>query len=259
MRKRRTSVAAKQRQEEQGEKPKAAKRVISEATAAAGGKTAKTADILLKLVMILTRLGLQNARDLAEVTGALLITFLLPVTHIIVTASKSAGDEFNKWREEEKQGKRAKQEMDDDDSDEDKSQRHDGPPDHQGEPLPMPHVHVAVTCLLAALEEKGGNENAVAAREKIKEFYREKIHEKEEVEIATVIKVFRVKRPQKQSKTKGITGQYAKFMCAVSPQLEAPLRTLLMETGGVEKFGKAPRGYLEREASRLLNQMQREK
>ena len=32
----------------------------------------------------------------------------------------------------------------------------------------------------------------------------------------------------------------------------------LMETGAVQKFGRPPRGYLEREANRLLQAMQRE-
>ena len=239
------------------EQPKAARRVLAEAKEAAGGQKASVSAILLQLVVILTRLSMQNARELAEVTGAILVTYLLPENHILVQSAKEAGDEFNLWIEESNTAK-AKKEMEDTDDEDDKetpaSAGH-----REGETLPMPHVHIAVHCLSALLEDKAScNSKATSAKEDIKKYCKHKISGKEEEEIAAVIKVFRIKRPQKQGKAKGITGRYAKFISAVEPELEAPLKIFLQETGAVEKHGKAPRGYLEREAGRILGLLQKE-
>ena len=246
-------MAAEERREQQ---PKAARRVLAEAKEAAGGQKASVSAILLQLVVILTRLSMQNARELAEVTGAVLITFLVPESHILVESAKEAGDEFNKWIEESKIAK-TKKDLEGSDDEDDKGMEESGHPG--GETLPMPHVHVAVHCLSALLEDKATcNPKATAAKEVIKKYCKDKISGKEEEDIAAVIKVFRIKRPQKQGKAKGITGRYAKFICAVEPELEAAMRSLLQETGAVEKHGRAPRGYLEREAGRLLGRLQKE-
>ena len=245
MRKRRTSVDVDSRREET---PKAAKRVLKEAKDAAGGKGAKVTAVLFQLVAILTRLCSQNSRDLAEITGAVLSTYLIPEEHTLAQAAAEAGSEFNTWR---KEGKKEKEESG---SEEDDKRATAG---HQ-EDLPLPHIHVAVSCLDAILQEKGGTQKAQEARKQIKDWCENNVTGKDENEIAALIKVWRVRKPQKQSKTKGINGQYAKFVLASPEGLEKSLKTYLMETGAVQKFGRAPRGYLEREANRLLQAMQKE-
>ena len=239
-------MAAEDRREDE---PKAARRVLKEAKQAAGGRGAKIPEILFQLVAILTRLCAQNSRDLAEVTGAVLSTYLIPEDHIIAQAAAEAGNEFNKWRKEGKKEESGSEE-------EDKRARPAGQSE-QEEP-PLPHIHIAVSCLDALLLEKGGSQKAQESRNLIKVWCEENVTSKEEDEIAAKIKVWRVRKPQKQSKTKGINGRYAKFVLASPEGLEKHLKTYLLETGAVQKFGRPPRGYLEREATRLLQAMQRE-
>ena len=79
----------------------------------------------------------------------------------------------------------------------------------------------------------------------------------EEGEVHDLIRVWRARKPQKQGKTKGMAGNYVKLQVSVRQDFAQPLRTALLATGAVEKHGKAPRGYLEREASRLLTAVQK--
>ena len=70
-----------------------------------------------------------------------------------------------------------------------------------------------------------------------------------------VIRDWKCRKPQKQSKLKTIEGSYVKLTYAISDTLAGPLKVVLEESGAVYKTGKAPRGWLERRAGKLMHRM----
>ena len=76
-------------------------RVLAEAEGAAaakggggGGARPKKQAILEQLVMIIARMCMSQARDLAELTGVLYSCNLLPLNHITAATSMDLGDEY---------------------------------------------------------------------------------------------------------------------------------------------------------------------
>ena len=83
-----------------------------------------------------------------------------------------------------------------------------------------------------------------------------KIAEMEEIQGTQIVKVWRARKPQKQAKGHKM-GKYVKLNFAIDERLACSLHQVLLLTGCVEKAGKAPRGFLEREAARLLQKFQK--
>ena len=247
----------------QGNRQAKAAKVVQQAEAAAteagGGKPSKQ-NILTQLVLILTRLSLNQARDLAEITGALFRTFLLPLEHLVSEQSISSGEEYQdmvKNRKEQvaeaaakaKKAKKGEEAEEDSDMDGFATDTKEEIPQ-----LPSPHIFIALQAISALIQTGVPNEQppALALRQQLKTAWDDQVKGKEELELLKTIKIFRGRKPQKQ--TKGQQKHYKLIMCMNDP-LQQILADYLVATGAKEKAGQAPRSYLEREAANLMRKL----
>lgn len=129
------------------------------------------------------------------------------------------------------------------------------------EELGSPHIMIALNVLHAFLsaDQSNYNQQANAAHTAMVEAWTLTTPEQlDEAQTRDLIRVWRVRKPQKQGKTKVAQGNYVKLQLSLRQDLALPLKELLLHIGAVVKHGKAPRGYMEREASRLLGVVQME-
>jgi hypothetical protein len=244
---------------------KTQERVFKEAEKAAEARTGKNKaskwDILEALIMIISRLCLSNANDLRELISTCWLTFLLPGNHLLVEASLRAGtevqDSIQEHRKEKKQYMEALDKKMADKSDDDMDEEDlPAPPDD----LVSPHLVIALAGMEAILNSEEAPASAIAkqAKQELQVAWDQYVKDRPHTEVAGAIHVFRCKRPQKTSKSsRSNPPNYAKLTVSLVEGLEIPLTKYLKASGGVLKQGKPPRAFLEREASTLLNRLQK--
>ncbi len=258
-------LARKAEHAAEGEKGSKAQRVVQEAQAAAagGGRRGKAGnkEVLEQLVQILAKLTLANSNDLREVMGMVLKTYLIPEKHIIATASLAAGKDYQEAakKQKEKRANAKKDEESDEESDiEDQSSGEKKPMDEDS--LGAPHLIIAMQAihqLIVADRSQWGEQAQRHLKELENTWVQMKIGEMQETEAIKLVKVWRARKPQKQNKGHRM-GKYVKINFAMEEKLADAVHKVILETGGMEKVGKAPRGFLEREASRLLQKFQKQ-
>ena len=231
------------------------------ATAEAGGGKPSKQGVLMALVMILARMSLQHGRALAEITGVLFKCFLLPLEHSLAECTMGGGDEYQEMVNERREAvaaatkkpggkKKAKDAAkEDDDTDEEEM------PAAMPALLPSPHLFIGMQSISTLIKEgcKDESKDATAARGKLKEAWDAQIVGKDEAEVQSTFKVWRGRRPQKQ--TKG--PKHLKLIFCMADPLESALSRYLLLTGGKQKIGQAPKDYLEREATNLMQKLQK--
>jgi len=243
-------------------------RVVQQAEDAAansGGGRASKQNILVQLVMILTRMSMNQARELAELTGVMFTCFLLPLSHVLAVLTMDGGDEYQEMVVERRQAvadleqrkPKAKQKSKKEDqiSDDDMSGKEEPPSDQETVPLlPSPHLFISLKAI-GGLIEKGNKDEtpeALSVRHKLKQAWDNQVKGKEESVIMGVIKIWRGRRPQKG---KGPKPKHLKLIMCLADPLQEHLSAYLKLTGATQKQGQAPRGYLEREAANLLKKL----
>ena len=242
-------------------------RVIHQAEEAAtsGGGRASKQNILVQLVIILTRMSMNQARELAELTGAMFTCFLLPLSHVLAVLTMEGGDEYQEMVAERRQAladlepktpkTKQKQKKEDLISDDEMSGKEDTPSDQDTVPqLPPPHLFISLKAI-GGLIEKGNKEEtpeALNVRRKLKQAWDDQVKGKEESAILSAIKIWRGRRPQKG---KGPKPKHLKLIMCLADPLQEQLSAYLKLTGATQKQGQAPRGYLEREAANLLKKL----
>ena len=92
---------------------------------------------------------------------------------------------------------------------------------------------------------KDESKDATAARGKLKEAWDAQIVGKGEAEVQSTFKVWRGRRPLKQTKGQ----KHLKLFFCMADPLESALSRYLLLTGGIQKTGRAPKDYIEREAA----------
>ena len=247
----------KRKDEDQGGTSKQQK-VVAEAEESAlvqakknGKKGANKNDIIEQLVQVLTRLVLTNSNDLRELTGMLLTTHLVPASFSLAAHALEAGKQYQEMVQEQKKEKGTAKGSSD-------SQPVEGEDlmDTSTAPsnLGAPHIFIAMIAIQAMLNDSS-LVNMENEKSSLLASWKKHIEGKSEEEIHGMIKIFRVRKPQKQSKQKGMSSDYTKVTLCLDPCLEIPIMAMLKKAGAIRKSGKAPRGFLEREASTLLNRM----
>ena len=227
------------------------------AAAGSGGAKPSKQNILIQLVLILTRMSLTQARELAEITGVVFRCFLLPLAHIVSKLTMDGGDEYQEMvterreRVEEASKKTAarKKGKKKDDLDSESSEGEA----EVVEQLPSPHVFIALKAIGGLIQAGNTNESkeAFETRQKLKEAWDQEIKGKDEEHILRNLKVWRGRKPQKQSKGP----KHLKLILCLSDPLQELLSTYLLQTDCKQKIGQAPRGYLEREAASLMKKL----
>ena len=234
---------------------KAAKVVAdAEAAAAASGGTkgtvGKRQSILEQLVVILTRLSLANARDLAEVLGVLFCCVLLPVKHVTAQSTLESGEECQEQVKELKaekaeyakaKGAKTKEKEDeaalelDEDEDEEEEADMEAPQE-----LIAPHVHICLASLSKTINEgmSGETAEATTARRALKAAWDEHLKDKEEEEVKAVVRVWRGRRPPKKGKGK----KRVKMIISCIPEVQGPLVKYLLPAPGPSWLPLAPPG-----------------
>ena len=235
---------------------KEAQELAGKATGKGGGKGKErdnNSSTLHQLVIILTRLSLSMSNDLREVLGMLMVTFLVPIDFILAKASLEAGLEYQEEVKEMKEAKKAKGK----DAEEAEEVEEDGQELDNKTALAQgpPHLFIAMSSIFKLLEVATDSLDKTL----LLKWWKDKIEGKSLEQIADNIKIWRCRKPQKMSKVKGMKTEYAKLSFAVAPDLEGPLTRILLAAGSQRKSGKAPRSWLEREASALLNKFQKKK
>lgn len=220
-------------------------RAVAVAEKAAGKEGGK--DVLAELVMVLGSLALSSAAELRLLTGASFVTFLLPgdldVTKACLDAGKEYFDEVQKLRE---------QKEDKGDSDEETREKME----KQG----SPHVKVALAGLLKIF---GGEKLPLEGREKLRAWW-SMLCEGGEEKVAREIPVWKCRKPQKTNekanKRKKHPAQYAKLTFSIKNQeVEELVARALEVLGGQRKVGPPPRSTLEREASKILDKVRKQR
>ena len=237
-----------------------ASRVVAEAEEAAEEQAKKKGkkggasknDVLEQLVQVLARLVLTNSNDLRELTGMLFTTHLVPVTFSLAAQALVAGKQYQEMVQEQKIEKNKSR-----GSNEDNQAEAAMDTTSAADDLGAPHIFIAMMAIQAMI-----NDSTLVNMEEhaaLLAVWKLKVEGKSEEDVHSIIRVFRARKPQKQSKQKGLTAEYVKITLCMDPMLEAPITSLLRKIGSIRKSGKAPRGYLEREASSLLNRMTKDR
>ena len=196
-------------------------RVVQQAEDAAnsGGGRASKQNILVQLVMILTRMSMNQARELAEVKGVMFTCFLLPLSHVLAVLTMDGGDEYQEMVVERRQAvadleqrkpkTKQKSKKEDQISDDDMSGKEEPPSDQETVPLlPSPYLFISLKAI-GGLIEKGNKDEtpeALTVRHKLKKAWDDQVKGKEESVIMGVIKIWRGRRPQKGKGTKARRG-----------------------------------------------------
>jgi hypothetical protein len=243
-----------------GSRQSKAAKVVSQAEASAaeasGGKPSRQ-NILTQLVLILTRMSLNQARDLAEITGALFRTFLLPPEHLVSEQSTLSGDDYqdmvkNRREQVEEAATKAKKTKKGEEIQEDSDDMDDVK--EEIPQLPSPHVYIALQVIGALIQKGVPNEQppALALRQQLKTAWDTQVKDKEELELLKTIKIYRGRKPQKQAKGQP---KHFKLIICMSDPLQQIFADYLVATGAKEKAGQAPKSYLEREAAALMRKL----
>ena len=116
-----------------------------------------------------------------------------------------------------------------------------------------PHIFIAMAAVHKLLEVVVDSQD----KQLILKWWKEKVEGKNVEQVGDSVRIWRCRKPQKSSVVKGMKEGYAKLSMAVCPELGEPLSRILLAAGAVRKVGKAPRSWLEREASTLLNKFQK--
>ena len=261
----RKRIASRGAKGEKGEKQAKVVEMAEEAASAAsgGGKASKQA-VLIQLAMVLTRMCMMHSRELGEIIGVIFKCILLPLDHQCAILTMEGGDEYqemvNERREaleklgiKKKGGKssgKGKQALDEDsDMDEETEEK----PEETVPLLPSPHVYIGVKAIggVIQLGSKGETPEATASRDLMKKAWDLQIKGQSETKVLDSLKVWRGRKPQKQSKGK----KCLKLILCIADPLQEHLVNYLVQTGGQLKQGQAPKGYLEREAANLMKKL----
>ena len=206
-------------------------------------------DVLEQLVMILAQLCLANSSEIRELTGMLVVTHLLPVDSSVAVACLAAGKEYQNSVATLRAEK-----------DSVKKQREEGKELEDPEELGAPHVVIAMEGLMAIMKDEKID---AKLRKDLGSWWKDKINGKTESEIKEVVQMWRLRKPQKGKPLrlggKGSAAiEYVKLTFSFSEVKEEELLCKMMkELGGQRKIGAAPKGWLEREASKLLAKAQK--
>ena len=189
-------------------------------------------DVTRRLVDVLATLSLVNAAELRELTATVFKTYLVPGSESVSEAMAEAGRLYH----ESAGAIKSKPE----------AERADAQ-----EQLGQPYVHVWVAFLrsLAATRELAPEHVAV-----LKSYWESNVVKSAPVQLAAHVRHCRAKPCKKIEGKEGWT-RIVFCLDPVTLPLEGALEAALQLQKGVRKFGPAPRGPLEREASRLLAQM----
>ena len=245
--------------------PKAA-RLVAEAKATAHSKAGKgnrrgnmDDETLEQLVLALGRLVTQNSSELREIQAVCLTTFLIDAVFPPIQAGLEAGQTFQKLvvLQKAKKGKQPALATSSASASASASAV-----EVEEENLGSPHVMVALAVLPAMAILPG----MTPTQQQIMKNWWDKILDKSEEEIAREIPVFRVRKPQvatalqKKGKKTVPSVPYAKLQFAVKDyQVQDILCSIMINGGGMEKAGPAPRGFLERQARELLEKVSKKK
>jgi hypothetical protein len=123
--------------------------------------------------------------------------------------------------------------------------------------LTSPHIQISVHAIHHVLTNPPENmsEAEQQARSELQTAWDAHIKDKEQHQVEGAIHVWRRRKPQKQGRSRSNPAAYSKLIFSMIEELEAPLVKYLVTTKAVQKQGKPPRSYLEREASTLLGKV----
>ena len=215
--------------QEQGARVKVAKVV-------AGGGSDK--DIVRQLVEILAVLSLVNAAELRELCSVVYMTFLIPAAATICVEMKNMGKAYHE---------RAKQvgEIEDEEAKQ-KAVEEQGPP--------FLHMWLALLQGLAkAPDEQKLDENGKGIVDK---YWQDVVLKEGLHNLAEQVRCCKLKEVKKKKKKV----EYMRLTFAIDAkynELEQVVKKGIIKQGGEQKRGPAPKGPLEREASRLLEKLKK--
>ena len=201
-----------------------------------------------QLIVVLAQLSMANSTELRELTGMMVVTHLVPVESAISKACLLAGQEYQSSVASLRSNKEVKK------------KKEAGVEATDPEELGSPHICIALQGLVALMQDPLVAE---AKRADLKKWWLSKIQGKNEEEAKGEILMWRLRKPQKSKPVKmgnRPAGEFAKLTCSFKdPAVELLVCQCLADMGSVRKRGTAPRGWLEREASRLLRKVQKGK
>ena len=204
--------------------------------AAVGGRGS-----LERLVALLGQLVLINTRELSDLTGTVYHTFMVPEGSALVKDGLAAGKAYNAQIEKLRQEKK-------EDDDVDLAQ------------LGPPYLVIFVAVVVGMLRRA----RAAAVEEPIAVLERAmvRINSTPQVDLVREIRYFRFK-PARGVQSKKMSGR-VKFAfyfdvarSTLAKEVEALLIDELSKVNSMRMAGAAPRGQLERDAQKLLDQMQK--
>ena len=185
--------------------------ILSDGSLGAGEKSG----LLKNLVVLLTKMCLNNTQNLRELTGAVYRTILLPTESEISQAALTAGKSYH-------------------DQVMAKGKQHD---------LGPPYLHIWTSIILKVM---GSKHTAEDQKKYFRSYWNETILGQERDVIAGLVRCCRLKKTYNES----IKRLYFRVE---DKDLERHLmKAILMQPGAVNKDGSPPAGEMEREAQRLL-------
>ena len=189
-------------------------------------------DVTRRLVDVLATVSLVNAAELRELTATVFKTYLVPGSESVSEAMAEAGRIYH----ESAGAIKSKPE----------AERADAQ-----EQLGPPYVHVWVAFLRSLAATRGLTPEHVAL---LKSYWDSNVVKSAPVQLAAHVQHCRAKPCKKIEGKEGWT-RIVFCLDPVTLSLEGALEAAPQLQKGVRKHGPAPRGPLEREASRLLTQM----
>ena len=206
-------------------------------------------DVLEQLVIILAQLSLANSAELREITGMLVVTYLVPIESKVATACLVAGKDYQELVTELRATK-----------DDIKKKREAGEVMEDAEELGAPHVSIAMQGILCLIRDVEVLDDLKA---EVKQWWLSRIQGKSEMEVKQEIQMWKLRKPQKGKPVKlgkGVKGEYAKVNFSFSNNHVGDMICKALEAiGGIRKTGAAPRGWLERESMKLLDRFRKGK
>ena len=167
------------------------------------------------LLVAVAQLGLEGAAGLRELQGVLISTMLLPAELKSVGAALEDGKNYQKLVTEQ-----------------------------PGVDHGPPHVRICLKFMQLLLQKEGMSQEPSGT---LKDWWKEKVHQKQPADIMKEVLIFKVRKPQKMGKSK-VTGEYAKLQFSFkSEEVEETITEVLEAIGGEVKAGQAPKTPGERE------------
>ncbi|CAK0841260.1 unnamed protein product [Prorocentrum cordatum] len=203
------------------------KKLLTQIGSEAGGGGSKQA-VLERMMKVLAALALTQAAELRDLIAAVYFTFLIPSDASIAVAMKKAGQDYHAQAKLLKSGGGGGHDI-----------------------LGPPFLHVFKALLQAAHEVAGLTGQH---REMIAEFWANRVLKEELFALAEQIRHCRIRDTRKKENAKDMM----RITICFSSQwkdLEVAVVSAIKKENGVLKIGPPPRGPLEREASKLLDEL----